>query len=178
MKRFLIVALALVMVTGMAFGQEIRASKLPTTVVIGTGAEATTNPAYVDLLVTTTELPVTFVRMAADGSGAWTVDGQMSVGASYVLMYGRGKLETDGSVSGYRPFFFGGPVVAFDAVASGNTVAPGVTVGGVLGLGPMSGIVGYDLLGKKTVIGIGLKIDILTISDITTVVLKKYTVKQ
>ena len=181
MKKIIVFIAMLALVAGLAFSQEISATKIPLTSSppsVGTGG--TDTPKYVDLLMLTSELPVQFVRMNLDGSGLASLAGQMSIGASYVVMYGRGQLEIDSSVSNFRPMFFGGPVVSFDLVTDTTTTTPtlstGLTVGAVVGMHPMSAIIGYDVLGKKAVVGLGFKIDVLSISDFTTTVLKRWDV--
>jgi hypothetical protein len=174
-KLFIFCLLVLMVFSTAAFAQDIRASKIPAApVVAGTAAET---PTYVNLLVLTSELPVSFVRMS-QVNGNWKIGGQMSIGASYVVMYGKGTLQADGSVSNYNSFAYLGPVISLDAATDGTSISTGVTVGGVVGVGPMSAIFGYDVAAKQPVLGIGFKIDILTLTDATTTVLQRWNVKQ
>ncbi len=183
MKKLIIFIAMITLMIGMTFGQEIGATKIPTTSspTTSVGTSDSNAPKYVDLLMLTSTLPVQFVRMNLDGSGVGSLAGQMSIGASYVAMYGRGQLEADGSVANFRPFFFGGPVVSLDLITDTTTAVPtmaaGVTVGVVMGMQPMSAIIGYDVLSQKVVAGLGFKIDMLTISDFTTTVLKRWDVR-
>lgn len=175
MKKVLVFFLLALMIAGAGFSQEIRASKLPASTATGTGADALK---YADLLVMTSEIPVSFVRLEND-NGTMVVNGQMSIGAAYVFMYGRGQIQADGSIANYRAFVFGGPVVSYDLTTDAALkVSSGLTLGAMVGMNPVSAIFGYDVIQKKIVIGLGFKVDLLTFTDATTVVLSRKDIVQ
>ena len=177
MKKVLVLFLLAMMVAGAGFSQEIRASKIPAAInpATGTGED---NIQYADLLIMTTEIPVNFVRLE-QADGAMVVNGQMSIGAAYVFMYGRGEVKADGSIGNYRPFFFGGPVVSYDLVSDAElNISSGLTLGVMIGMNPVSAIFGYDVIGKKVVVGLGFKVDLLNVTDATTIVLSRKNVTQ
>lgn len=127
-----------------------------------------------DVWLFTPSLPVSFSRLEQNDAGDWRVGANVAIGASYVFMLGKGTGLEDGSVRVDPAFFIGltgNFGVAQDPDEDG-AISESFMLGGVLGFSGLSVIAGRDILAKTPILGVGGRIDLLTLTDKGSIIRK------
>lgn len=128
------------------------------------------------ILLLTPSFPISFNRIEKDSLNNWRIGPQAAIGGAYYFMVGKGYRNANETIQ-IEPYVVLG--IGIDGGVSQNLEAPGVI--GNLNLNCMIGfykyfnfLFAYDLLNKKSVYGIGARVDLFALTQgAGTIILNK-----
>ena len=131
--------------------------------VVGAGFEAPeVGDQFTTIMVLPTN-PVTFNHIVKDSAGEYSIGPAVSLGASAVLVLGRSTYL--GESTQLEPLILVGAGLDFGIreATDGEDLETGVHITGMVGFNRLAVLFGKDLLSDYSFVGVGLKVDLITL---------------